>query len=138
MKTLITTIAVSAVLASTSIVASAHQENHGAQQGGMAMGMMSGDQMDVMHKHMHEMQSLMASIKQESDPEKLEQLLREHHNSMQEGMHMMMGGTSAQHAEMKIDERMNMMEQRMGMMNMMMEQMLESGEIHQQQSHGHK
>ncbi|MBS9869650.1 hypothetical protein [Vibrio alginolyticus] len=138
MKTLITTIAVSAVLASTSIVASAHQENHGAQQGGMAMGMMSGDQMAGMHKHMHEMQSLMASIKQESDPEKREQLLREHHKSMQEGMHMMMGGTSAQHSEMKMDERMNMMEQRMGMMNMMMEQMLESGELHQKQRHGHE
>lgn len=138
MKTLITTIAISAVLASTSIVASAHQENHGAQQGGMAMGMMSGEQMDVMHKHMHEMQSLMASIKQESDPEKREQLLREHHNSMQEGMHMMMGDASAQHDQMKVDERMDMMEQRLGMMNMMMEQMLESDEIHQQQSHGHK
>lgn len=138
MKALITAIAVSAVLASTAIVASEHQVGHGMQQDGMAMGMMSHDQMTAMHKHIQEMQQLMTSIKQESDPEKREQLLQEHHNSMRAGMHMMMGNTSAQHSGMKVDERLNMMEQQMGMMHMMMEQLMESEQQHQQQHHGHE
>lgn len=138
MKKLITAIAVSAVLVSTAIVASEHQGSHDMQQGGMAMGMMSHAQMAVMHKHMQEMQQLMISIKQESNPEKREQLLQEHHKKMQAGMHMMMGDTSAQHSKMNTDERMNMMEQRMGMMHMMMKQMLESDELHQKQRHAHE
>lgn len=138
MKKLISAIVVSTVLVSTAIFASEHQAKHDLQQGGMAMGMMSHDQMAVMHKHMQEMQQLMISIKQESNPEKREQLLQEHHKKMQAGMHMMMGDTSAQHSKMNTDERMNMMEQRMGMMHMMMKQMLESDELHQKQRHAHE
>jgi hypothetical protein len=138
MKMLIAATVLSTVLASTATVASEHHESHSMQQGGMAMGMMSHDQMAVMHKHMQEMQQLMASIKQESDPEKRKQLLQEHQESMQEGMHIMMGDTSAKHSKMNTDERISMMEQRMGMMHMMMGQMLESDELHQNQRHGHE
>lgn len=138
MKTLSTFIVITAVFTSSVFAASEHQGSSKMQTNGMAMGMMSQEQMKEMHNHMQEMQKLMTSINQENDPEKREVLLQEHMKSMQRGMNMMMGDMKTQRPNMNMDERMSMMEQRMGMMQMMMGQMLESDGQQQKQRHGHK
>jgi hypothetical protein len=107
-----------------------HHVNSDTQKSGMMKGMMSHDQMTNMHEHMEKMQTLMKRIKSEKDPEKHHALLEEHIKAMKEGMHMMsgrMGMGDAKGAMKNMDaiQRIDMMEQRMSMMQMMMEQMIE-------------
>lgn len=70
-----------------------HQARHGqSMHGGMMMGMMDEEQMKKMHQHMQQMHATMQKIEQESDPKKRQQLVRQHREAMQKGMHMMGGG----------------------------------------------
>lgn len=78
-------------------------------------------EMSGMHEHMQKMRETMAAMRNENDPEKRGELMARHHDEMQQGMRMMEGGTEG----MAMEQRMDAMEERMGMMRMMMEQMME-------------
>jgi hypothetical protein len=85
----------------------------------------------TMQQNMQEMQTLMAQIKEEQDPAKLEALMQQHRELMREGMGMMregmgmMGRNGEPAAGMTMERRMEGMEGRMEMMQMMMGQMME-------------
>jgi protein CpxP len=102
------------------------------------MGMMDPEQMAKMQAHMQSMQTQMADIKAETDPQKRQQLMQHHMDNMQQGMSMMLQGMGKMKganmdkvhpvANMNMEERMSMMENRtsmMQMMMMMMEQMMD-------------
>ena len=117
-------------------------------QGQPAMGGM----MDKMQGHMKKMMQQMDAIHKTDDPEKRDKLLQEHRQSMQEGMQMMRGmgggmmkgmmgegggdmmqggGMHQGGGKMSCDDkdmRHRMMEQRLDMMQMMMEQMMQHRE----------
>lgn len=78
----------------------------------------------AMQERMLEMRQLMAEIKQEQDPEKRKQLMQQHMANMRREIAMMNEEPEDKPA-MKMGERLTMMEDRMGMMQMMMEQVLE-------------
>lgn len=143
MKKILLIISTALVLANSVFAANEEHENHQAQDGqgmepGMMMGVMNHEQMTQMHEHMQKMQSLMAEIKQEQNPEIRMQMMHEHMTNMDEGMQMMggsrMGMSGSENMEsMNMEERMSVMQNQMGMMNMMMEQMM--NHFSQQQSH---
>lgn len=108
------------------------------------------EQMQKMQSHMQAMRAQMKEIKATKDPEKRKELMRQHRQSMHEGMMMMgkmdhsqgkgMSHGAMQEKEMSMDckandaqcQRMQMMQnrqdamqQRMQMMQQMMEQMME-------------
>lgn len=101
----------------------------------MGDGMMMGK----MQAYMKQMMQQMDEIHQTKDAEKKNQLMREHMQSMHKGMDMMrnMGGDMMKDTmgggdgkgmmggKGMMEERHQMMEQRMDMMHMMMEQMME-------------
>jgi len=135
MKTLITVIALTAAL-STPVFAGSdhdHQDGSGMKGAGMQGGMMDQEHMTKMHGHMQEMRKLMADIKQEDDPQKRHQLMQKHMESMQQGVGMMMGEMKGKHTmkdqmempSMQMNDRMGMMEKRMKMMQMILDQMMQ-------------
>lgn len=77
-----------------------------------------------MSKHMPQMEKIRAT----SDPKERQQLMRDHMQSMQDNMKMMhgMSGPMTMGDMMK---RHAMMEQRMDMMQMMMEQMMQRDQV---------
>jgi hypothetical protein len=94
-------------------------------------------QMMQMHEHMGKTEQLMQKIKKSPEPEKRQMLMREHMKEMRMGMDMMNGSGNMMRQEQKGDEepcphrdrhmgsRMDMMDERMGMMQKMMRQMME-------------
>jgi protein CpxP len=105
-------------------------DQSGMSEKGMMMNMMSHEQMMTMHEHMQTMEAMMTKIKNEKDPEKRRALMEEHMQAMQNGMHMMNGGMKmgtkpSKMDEMDMDKRIDMMGQKMGMMQKIMEQMME-------------
>ncbi|MBR9910226.1 MAG: hypothetical protein GYB33_07730 [Gammaproteobacteria bacterium] len=141
MKILLSTLVVAAAMSSPVFAEKGHNHSENDQpMGSMMMGMMSHDQMVAMHERMQKMHDMMAKIKAENDPEKHQKLMQEHLQAMQEGMKMMnksMGmkggmkmsdhqgkGMPEKMGDMDMMKRMDMMEERMGMMQMMMEQMM--------------
>jgi hypothetical protein len=108
-----------------------------------AMSMDMDKQMPQMQENMKKMQQQMEKIQATSDPAKRQKLLQEHMQAMQENMKAMhsMGGTmmmsGSQHGAMMLGgkeggmassemmKRNEMMEKRMDMMQMMMEQMIQ-------------
>ena len=83
---------------------------------------MGGAMMD----NMRSMQAQMEKMRKTTDPKERDKLMQEHMKSMQDGMakmHGMMGGAAAKGSDEA--QQHAMMEQRMDMMQMMMEQMLE-------------
>ncbi len=142
-KKMLSTVFISTLLASPVFAEKGHEhaDKNQSMGGGMMMGMMSHDQMMEMHEHMQKMHSMMEKIQSETDPEKHQKLMAEHMQAMQEGMHMMnkdMGmksgtkksshkgeGMRENMGDMDVMKRMDMMEERMGMMQMMMGQMME-------------
>jgi len=98
------------------------------------MGMMDPEQMAKMQAHMQSMQTQMADIKAETDPQKRQQLMQHHMDNMQQGMSMMLQGMGKMKganmdkvhpvANMNMEERMSMMENRTSMMQMMMMMMM--------------
>lgn len=81
-----------------------------------------------MQQHMQEMQTQMAAIKAEEDPEKREALMMQHMKAMQDSMAMMGSGAAVDSATMTMEQRMENMEQHMEMMQMMMGQMMQHAE----------
>ncbi len=90
----------------------------------MQPGAFAADPGMNMQEHMQEMKTLMATIKAEQDPAKLETLKQQHMELMHEGMQMMSQNHGAS-SEMMMEARMQGMEQRMEMMQMMMGQMMD-------------
>nr|WP_297348456.1 hypothetical protein [uncultured Glaciecola sp.] len=99
-------------------------------------GMTNHQEMMPMHQHMLEMQDLMKKIKQEKDPKERQELMQKHMASMQTGMHMMKGNMGNHMSNkngmkemgkksMNMDKCMHKMEDRVDMMEMMLEQMME-------------
>ena len=132
MKTIISVLAVTALLSSP-VFADDHGHNGGMDKSDMTAGgmMMSHEQMVTMHKHMQKMTDIMKKIKTETDSEKRQKLMQQHINDMQEGMKMRMGDmsmdmkTQSKMGDKDMMKRMTMMEQRMGMLQMMMGQMMD-------------
>jgi len=95
---------------------------------------MSGGMMGNMQTHMKKMMQQMQEIHEARDPDKRDQLTEEHMQSMQEGMKMMKGmggGMMMSKGKPMGDDmrtRMDMMEQRIEMIQMMMDQMMQSRE----------
>ena len=77
-----------------------------------------------MQEHMQEMESLMAAIKAEQDPARLEVLMQQHLELMQAGVEMMSTDTTST-SGMTMENRMQGMEHKMEMMQNMMGQMME-------------
>ena len=112
-------------------VAHAVESHHSGGTGGGQMQMM-----DKMQSHMQKMMKEMEQIHATKDPEKRQQLIDKHMESMREGMKMMrgmgsggmmMGGkTKGMAMGGDMESRMKHLEERMDMMQMMMEQMVES------------
>ena len=142
MKTLISAFVIFILL--TSPVFADGRHKHDRDMKGEGMGVMSHEQMMAMHKHMREMRSIMEKIKKETDQKKRHELMQNHMDSMKKGMHMMMSknismkqGKGHDMSSMKMGDRMDMMEQRMNMMQMMMGQMMEH-EVEKKLKHDHK
>ncbi len=131
-----------------------HPEQQGIQEGEMpAQGQPAMDgMMDKMQGHMKKMMQQMDAIHATDDPEKRDELLQKHRRSMHEGMQMMRGmggdtmkgrmgesgggmmqgggmhqGGGKMHGDDK-DMRHRAMEQRLDVMQMMMEQMMQHRE----------
>ena len=113
-----------------------HGQQDGNQMGGAQMGMMGqacmmgSECMMAMHEHMNAMQETMSQIHAESDPTKRQALMDQHRATMHETMGMMMKHDGAmagdeKMSQMSMDDRMQMMEERMRMTRMMMSQMME-------------
>ena len=146
MKKLISTLVIAAAISSPVFAEKGHEHGDSKDQpmGGMMMG---HEQMMAMHEHMQKMKEMMAKIKAETDPEKRQQLMQEHRRTMQGGMKMLddgMGmemtvGESSKMDDMDMIKRMDMMEERMGMMQMMMGQMMDhESESQKTPVHKHK
>lgn len=135
MKNFSKIIAISLIMA-TPVVWAQGSDNQ-QSPGGM---MMSPEQMQQMHQNMSRMQD-MAPMMRESSGQNRQKLMQEHMELMQNQMHMMRGGmmgnrgmmngqgmqghSSQGNPEIKSEDRIQFMEQRMGQMQLMMEQMLE-------------
>merc|ERR1711879_388356 len=129
MKTLISLLLASALVAAPIATSYAHQHTDKSD-----MPMMDGQMMKKMQTHMEEMQAVLDAVKSESDPEKREAMLHEHAQKMQDMMGMMEGsdsmgmkagkGMKHKHTDMSTEDKMKMMEQRMSMMEDMMSQMM--------------
>lgn len=140
MKKALLALIITAVMASP-VFAEKHHKQGDDEANGMngMMNMMSQEKMTAMQEHMQKMREGMKRIKGESDPKKREELMQEHMVFMQEGMQMMnngmgkemnksehkKGGNAEKMDEANVMSRMKMMEQRMNMMQMMMEQMMQ-------------
>lgn len=137
MKTLPIIALSSVLLVGTAWAEKGHQ--HGKTQGnphggGMMMQMMSHDDMTKMHQHMEKMHKTMKAIKQEKDKSKRHELMATHMEEMMSGMEMMNEGMSMHKGKkmkhgnnvnhMDMEKRMGMMEGRIAMMQMMMDQMM--------------
>jgi len=114
--------------------AASAQDN--APPGKPAMSMDMGQQMSTMQANMKDMQAQMEKIRATTDPKERRKLMEAHMQAMQECMATMreqdkpmmtMGGDQAGGMAMGGDmmKHRQMMEGRMGMMEMMMEQMLQ-------------
>lgn len=134
MNTFTKVILVSAVIALPALSGNVYShEKSDARSDQMMPGMMMlGDQqMMGMREQMRNNQSLMEQIRAEGNAEKRTQLMQEHMKSMNKQMGMMnkvMGDDRADMSGVEMTEHMQMMKimgNRMDMMQMMMQQMLE-------------
>lgn len=139
MNTIAKVILLSAAVSLPALSGSAygHQKtdsNSNSMTGGMMMGdmmMMGQKQMTNMREQMQDNQSLMEQIRAEGNDGKRTQLMQQHMKSMNEQMetmHEMMGDDQGSMSSTEMPEHMqmmNIMNSRMGMMQMMMKQMME-------------
>jgi len=126
--TLITLLALSPLA-----VVNAHQHADKTQ---MSMGMMDEAKMEKMQTHMSEMNTVLEKVKKETDPQKRQEMLQQHAESMMAMMHgseMGKGQSMGKHkmdkmkkgdAAMPAEQKMEMMEKRLEMMEQMMGQMI--------------
>ena len=131
MKTLITAIAISAALSAPVFASGDHEEHKGKSMSGAEIQESKVNHREMMEMHTQKMEKLMAELKKENDPEKHQKLMEEHTKSMQDAMHMMNSNMRGKHGmtgQMKMPsmQQMDMMEDRMDMVQTLMEQMMES------------
>lgn len=134
-KTLLTT-AMLFILPTSALYAVDSHHPEKQEQGQLMSSQQSGDMMmENMQAHMQKMNQQMDEIRATEDPDKRAELIDEHMKSMHEGMNMMRGmdgnmmmGGKQQGAPMSDDmaSRMNRMEQHMDMMQMMMDQVIQT------------
>lgn len=140
-------IAASAVLLIVPLFVQAHGDQGSWQGHGPGM-MMDQEQMQQMHQNWSRMNDLMQRMPNQTSPEERQQLMHEHWKAMQEqmdlmhhgmmgpgkmqgrhgmmgGQHMMNGQESSKGAGPSIDQKLQMMQERMDQMQLMMEQMLQ-------------
>lgn len=132
MKLLNKIVLVSALL-STPFVAPHAAQNSDKMGMGMGMKAMTEEQMSLMQQNMKKMATLLAKLKQETNPAKREALLAEHVDSLEKMMAMMNSGSLIKGHDAKMmsdyeamtpDAHLKMLEQRMAMMEEMMGQMM--------------
>ena len=127
MKNLMSALAISALLASPVFAEGEHQHdgdpNTQGKQGSM---MMSHERMmPMMQEHKKSMERLMGQLKKEADQGKRDELIEAHMKEMQQCM-MTLNQGEGDMASSSTEERMKMMEERMGMRQMMMGQMMDN------------
>ncbi|MBB1295537.1 hypothetical protein [Pseudoalteromonas sp. SR41-4] len=116
---------ITAVFAVTAVA----QEGEREGEHHMMMGKMMHDkETSHMEPKMRQMFSLMQQIENENNPQKREQLMEQHMNSMRANMRMINdlneSGDDSE-SETEGDERINKMEGQLRMMQVMMDQMME-------------
>ena len=138
MKTTLLTAAIVACALSAPIVSA--QDKAASEK--PAMGMAMGHEIPQMHENMKAMQAQMAKIRATTDPKERQKLMQAHMQAMQDGMKAMHGmgepmmkgdsqpGGMAQDGKKDMAgggmmKHHQMMEDRMNMMQMMMDQMLQ-------------
>tara|TARA_R110000737_G_C14613063_1_gene491356 strand:- start:3163 stop:3648 length:486 start_codon:yes stop_codon:yes gene_type:complete len=118
----------------------------------MPMGMMDEAKMEKMQKHISEMDTLLEQVKKETDPEKREEMLHKHAQSMEDmmatmhGKHKGKGSSMGKHnmakmkkgEQMPAEQKMEMMENRLMMMEQMMNQMMGHTAEKSKKIHNHK
>lgn len=145
MKKLIGTLLMSTIFIAPITYADKHHFEGMGMGEGMGGMMMNQDQMMGMHIQMQKMREQIEEIRNEKNKVKRQELMNNHLASMQEGMQMMnkgfmrnckikadcpqqdtmTKGMGKKNKSIKTDDRIEMMEQRMGMMQIMMDQILE-------------
>ena len=130
MKTLITAIAISAALSAPVFASGEHKEHKGKSMSGAEMQESKVNHREMMATHKQRMEKIMAELKEEKDPEKHQKLMEEHMKSMQDAMHMMNSNMRGKHGvtgQMKMPsmQQMDMMEDRIDMVQTLMGQMVE-------------
>ncbi len=130
MKTLITAIALTAALATPVFASDDHDRHQGEDMNRSEMQEGKVNHREMMATHKQRMEKIMAELKEEKDPEKHQKLMEEHTKSMQDAMHMMNSNMRGKHGitgQMKMPsmQQMDMMENRMDMMQTMMGQMMQ-------------
>ena len=142
--TLITLLAISPL-------AVVNAQQHGDKEQ-MSMGMMDEAKMEKMQTHMSEMKTVLEKVKKETDPEKRQKMLQEHANKMESMMAMMHGSemgkgqSMGKHnmdkmkkgMQMSDEQKMEMMENRLMMMEQMMNQMMGHTAEKSKKIHNHK
>ncbi len=137
MKTLVSTMAISILLANPVQAAQNHDHDHEKMQGNNASKKhdTASSGMKDMHRHMKKMKQAMVQIKAEKDPVIKKQLMKNHMAEMHKAMSMMKGEKMAMDVKMKdkmskemMHDRMTMMDKKLGMMQEMMEQMMQHNE----------
>jgi len=142
-----------ASLVAISPVAVVNAQQHSDDES-MSMGMMNEAKMENMQKHISEMNTLLEQVKKETDPEKREEMLHKHAQSMEDMMATMhgkhkekgssMGKGNHNMAKMKkgmqmpAEKRMEMMESRLMMMEQMVNQMMGHTAEKSKKIHEHK
>ncbi|MFQ3237269.1 MAG: protein CpxP [Paraglaciecola sp.] len=149
MKKLLTLTIASLLIISPVAVVNAQQ--HGDKKP-MSMGMMDEAKMEKMQQHMSKMKTLLGEVKSETDPEKRQELLHKHAQSMGDMMAMMHGENKGmghsmdkqnmdkmrKSEAMPSEQNMEMMEKRMAMMEQMMEQVMGHTAEESKMVHEHK
>lgn len=121
----------------------------GNKMKGMGMGMeaMTDEQMSAMQQHMQKMDTLLAKVKQETDQDKRDAMLAKHAEGMENMMAMMHGNpnvkgddakTMKNHSKMTPEAHLKMLEQRMAMMEKMMDQVMGHTVEKSKKGHVHK
>ena len=126
MRNLLAMLAITTILSTPIFAAEEASKNDSeAETSSMKCCKMNEEKKVAMQEKMQNMQALMAAIREEQDSEKRRQLMQEHMASMREGMNMMKQDVADSSSE-SIEERVTMMENQIGIMRMMMEQVIEN------------
>ncbi len=114
---------------------------HAQHSDSMGMKTKSEEQIGEIREHLKEMETLMMQIQEESDPQKRAFMLETHAKEMEE-MVVMMGGEGHKNMmgmeRMDADEKMQEMEERMAIMEEMMEQVMGHTVENSKKLHEHK
>lgn len=124
MKILATIFVIAATLSIPAFAAEQEQNGTEVESSAMACCKKDEEKKVAMQERMGEMRQAMAEVKKEQDPDVRQQLKQQLMATMRSEM-AMMNKEQEDNPSMKMGERLTMMENRMGIMQMMMEQVLE-------------